>query len=107
MAPRSGRGKGNKGKTEKKKKEEKGENSSGLKAFLLIFLLGNFTSKFFCFAVVPSVLDITVITPYESQVILKVIGVFFFFFLFSIHQKEKKKIIYYVINVFLSEGHLN
>lgn len=44
MAPRSGRGKGNKGKTEKKKKEEK---------------------------VVPSVLDITVITPYESQVILK------------------------------------
>ncbi|XWS16492.1 hypothetical protein CRYUN_Cryun34aG0093000 [Craigia yunnanensis] len=44
MAPRSGRGKSNKGKAEKKKKEEK---------------------------VVPSVLDITVITPYESQVILK------------------------------------
>lgn len=49
MAPRSGRGKGNKGKTEKKKKEEKGKNShivhkeiSGLKAFLLISLLGNF-----------------------------------------------------------------
>ncbi|KAK3020493.1 hypothetical protein RJ639_045743 [Escallonia herrerae] len=44
MAPRSGRGKGNKGKGEKKKKEEK---------------------------VVPSVLDITIITPYETQVILK------------------------------------
>lgn len=45
MAPRSGRGKGgNKAKTEKKKKEEK---------------------------VVPSVLDITVITPYDTQVILK------------------------------------
>ncbi|XP_044485664.1 protein TSS-like [Mangifera indica] len=45
MAPRSGRGKSNKAKAEKKKnKEEK---------------------------VVPSVLDITVITPYESQVILK------------------------------------
>ncbi|KAK6263688.1 hypothetical protein SCA6_019122 [Theobroma cacao] len=44
MAPRSGRGKSNKAKAEKKKKEEK---------------------------VVPTVLDITVITPYESQVILK------------------------------------
>ncbi|KAL3528895.1 hypothetical protein ACH5RR_008217 [Cinchona calisaya] len=44
MAPRSGRGKGNKAKTDKKKKEEK---------------------------VVPSVLDITIITPYETQVILK------------------------------------
>ncbi|XVF24750.1 hypothetical protein REPUB_Repub13aG0153900 [Reevesia pubescens] len=44
MAPRSGRGKSNKAKAEKKKKEEK---------------------------VVPSVLDITVITPYESQVVLK------------------------------------
>ncbi|XP_027167520.1 protein TSS isoform X2 [Coffea eugenioides] len=44
MAPRSGRGKGNKAKTDKKKKEEK---------------------------VVPGVLDITVITPYETQVILK------------------------------------
>ncbi|KAK2994489.1 hypothetical protein RJ640_021294 [Escallonia rubra] len=44
MAPRSGRGKGNKAKGEKKKKEEK---------------------------VVPSVLDITVITPYETPVILK------------------------------------
>ncbi|KAJ4718445.1 Tetratricopeptide repeat (TPR)-like superfamily protein [Melia azedarach] len=43
MAPRSGRGKSNKTKAEKKKKEEK----------------------------VPTVLDITVITPYESQVILK------------------------------------
>ncbi|GAY62762.1 hypothetical protein CUMW_220370 [Citrus unshiu] len=44
MAPRSGRGKSNKTKADKKKKEEK---------------------------VVPSVLDITIITPYESQVILK------------------------------------
>ncbi|PSR89332.1 Protein TSS like [Actinidia chinensis var. chinensis] len=44
MAPKSGRAKGNKAKTEKKKKEEK---------------------------VVPSVLDIAVITPYETQVILK------------------------------------
>ncbi|XP_042475744.1 protein TSS-like isoform X2 [Macadamia integrifolia] len=44
MAPKSGRGKANKGKGEKKKKEEK---------------------------VVPSVIDITVITPYDSQVILK------------------------------------
>ncbi|CAA2995513.1 TSS isoform X1 [Olea europaea subsp. europaea] len=44
MAPRTGRGKGNKAKTEKKKKEEK---------------------------VVPFVLDISVITPYETQVILK------------------------------------
>ncbi|KAI3455290.1 hypothetical protein Pfo_030825 [Paulownia fortunei] len=44
MAPRSSRGKGNKAKNEKKKKEEK---------------------------VVPSVLDITVITPYETQVVLK------------------------------------
>ncbi|KAG8379796.1 hypothetical protein BUALT_Bualt07G0126600 [Buddleja alternifolia] len=44
MAPRSSRGKGNKAKTEKKKKEEK---------------------------VVPSVLDIIVITPYETQVVLK------------------------------------
>ncbi|KAH9666917.1 tetratricopeptide repeat (TPR)-like superfamily protein [Citrus sinensis] len=47
MAPRSGRGKSNKAKADKKKKEEK---------------------------VVPSVLDITIITPYESQVILKVRG---------------------------------
>ncbi|KAL3819178.1 hypothetical protein ACJIZ3_005083 [Penstemon smallii] len=45
MAPRSSRGKGNKGKTEKKKKKE--EN------------------------VVPSILDIIVITPYETQVVLK------------------------------------
>ncbi|KAL0415375.1 UNVERIFIED_CONTAM: protein TSS [Sesamum latifolium] len=44
MAPRSSRGKGSKSKSEKKKKEEK---------------------------VVPSVVDITVITPYESQVVLK------------------------------------
>ncbi|KAK4395357.1 protein TSS [Sesamum angolense] len=44
MAPRSSRGKGSKSKNEKKKKEEK---------------------------VVPSVVDITVITPYESQVVLK------------------------------------
>ncbi|CAK9164899.1 unnamed protein product [Ilex paraguariensis] len=44
MAPRSGRGKGNKAKTEKKKKEEKAA---------------------------PCVLDITVITPLETQVILK------------------------------------
>ncbi|KAK9229464.1 hypothetical protein WN944_022426 [Citrus x changshan-huyou] len=47
MAPRSGRGKSNKAKADKKKKEEK---------------------------VVPSVLDITIITPYESQVVLKVKG---------------------------------
>lgn len=44
MAPKSGRGRGNRAKAEKKKKEEK---------------------------VVPSVLDITVITPYDTQVILK------------------------------------
>ncbi|KAL5575770.1 hypothetical protein UlMin_017469, partial [Ulmus minor] len=44
MAPKSGRGRTNKSKAEKRKKEEK---------------------------VVPSVLDITVITPYETQVILK------------------------------------
>ncbi|PIM98215.1 hypothetical protein CDL12_29306 [Handroanthus impetiginosus] len=44
MAPRSSRGRGNKAKNERKKKEEK---------------------------VVPSVLDITVITPYETQVVLK------------------------------------
>ncbi|KAK4375466.1 hypothetical protein RND71_006143 [Anisodus tanguticus] len=44
MAPRSGRGKGNRAKTDKKKKEEK---------------------------VIPSVLDITIITPYETQVVLK------------------------------------
>ncbi|KAF3450909.1 hypothetical protein FNV43_RR06998 [Rhamnella rubrinervis] len=44
MAPRSGRGKANKAKADRKKKEEK---------------------------VVPSALDITVITPYETQVILK------------------------------------
>ncbi|XP_010250244.1 PREDICTED: protein TSS-like isoform X2 [Nelumbo nucifera] len=44
MAPKSGRGKTNKAKGEKKKKEEK---------------------------VVPSLLDITVITPYDSQITLK------------------------------------
>jgi protein TIF31 len=44
MAPKSGRAKSNKAKAEKKKKEEK---------------------------VVPNVLDITVITPYETQVVLK------------------------------------
>ncbi|XP_030525189.2 protein REDUCED CHLOROPLAST COVERAGE 3 isoform X2 [Rhodamnia argentea] len=44
MAPRSGRGKSGKAKAEKKRKEEK---------------------------VVPSVLDIAVITPYDAQVILK------------------------------------
>ncbi|KAM7258410.1 hypothetical protein ACFE04_014151 [Oxalis oulophora] len=44
MAPRSARGKSNKTKGEKKKKEEK---------------------------VVPSVVDITVITPYDTQIILK------------------------------------
>ncbi|XP_074312672.1 protein REDUCED CHLOROPLAST COVERAGE 3-like isoform X1 [Silene latifolia] len=44
MAPKSGRSKGHKPKSEKKKKEEK---------------------------IVPSVIDITVITPYDSQVILK------------------------------------
>lgn len=44
MAPKSGRGKGGKAKGEKKKKEEK---------------------------VVPSVLDITVLTPYDSHIILK------------------------------------
>ncbi|GAY62744.1 hypothetical protein CUMW_220250 [Citrus unshiu] len=47
MAPISGRGKSNKAKADKKKKEEKGFN------------------------LVPSVLDITIITPYESQVVLK------------------------------------
>ncbi|XP_030970958.1 protein TSS [Quercus lobata] len=46
MAPKSGRGKANKTKAEKKRKEEK----------------------------VPTVLDITVITPYDSQVILKAIS---------------------------------
>ncbi|KAL6559796.1 Protein REDUCED CHLOROPLAST COVERAGE 3 [Orobanche gracilis] len=45
MAPRSNRGKGNKHRIEKKKKEEK--------------------------KVVPSLLDITVVTPYETQVVLK------------------------------------
>ncbi|XP_023549162.1 protein TSS [Cucurbita pepo subsp. pepo] len=44
MAPRSSRGKPNKAKSEKKKKEEK---------------------------VIPSVVDVAVLTPYESQVILK------------------------------------
>ncbi|XP_062089907.1 protein REDUCED CHLOROPLAST COVERAGE 3 [Humulus lupulus] len=44
MAPRSGRGKTSKSKADKKKKEEK---------------------------VVPTVLDITVITPYDNQVVLK------------------------------------
>ncbi|XP_073126264.1 protein REDUCED CHLOROPLAST COVERAGE 3-like [Henckelia pumila] len=44
MAPKSSRSKGNKAKSERKKKEEK---------------------------VVPSVLDVTVITPYETQVVLK------------------------------------
>ncbi|KAL1565021.1 protein REDUCED CHLOROPLAST COVERAGE 3-like [Salvia divinorum] len=44
MAPRSSRGKGNKARNEKKKKEEK---------------------------VVPSVVDVAVITPYETQVVLK------------------------------------
>ncbi|XP_020101930.1 protein TSS-like isoform X2 [Ananas comosus] len=44
MAPKTSRGKGNKGKGDKKRKEEK---------------------------VVPSVIDITVVTPYESQVTLK------------------------------------
>lgn len=44
MAPRSGRNKGNRNKAEKKKKEEK---------------------------VVPTLVDIIVITPYETQVILK------------------------------------
>ncbi|XP_073107409.1 protein REDUCED CHLOROPLAST COVERAGE 3 isoform X2 [Elaeis guineensis] len=44
MAPKAGRGRGNKGKGEKKKKEEK---------------------------VVPNVVDITVVTPYESKVTLK------------------------------------
>ncbi|KAF2323212.1 hypothetical protein GH714_034197 [Hevea brasiliensis] len=45
MAPRSGRGKSNKAKGEKKKKEDK--------------------------VVVPSLLDITVITPYDTQVVLR------------------------------------
>ncbi|KAI4329360.1 hypothetical protein L6164_021631 [Bauhinia variegata] len=44
MAPRSGKGKANKAKTEKKKKEEK---------------------------VVPSLVDVTVVTPYDSHVLLK------------------------------------
>lgn len=44
MAPRSGRGKSNKARAERKRKEEKS---------------------------VPSVVDVTVITPYESQVVLK------------------------------------
>lgn len=44
MAPRSGRGKGNKAKTDKKKKEEK---------------------------VIPSILDISIVTPYETEVVLK------------------------------------
>ncbi|KAK4488863.1 hypothetical protein RD792_004653 [Penstemon davidsonii] len=44
MAPRSSRGRGNKAKSEKKKKEEK---------------------------IVPSVVDITIITPYETQLVLK------------------------------------
>ncbi|KAF5466795.1 hypothetical protein F2P56_016690 [Juglans regia] len=50
MAPRSGRGKANKAKAEKKKKEEK--------------------------VALPSVLDITVITPYDKQVILKGISTY-------------------------------
>ncbi|XP_074566705.1 protein REDUCED CHLOROPLAST COVERAGE 3-like [Curcuma longa] len=44
MAPKSGRGRGNRGKSERKKKEEK---------------------------TVPSVVDVTVVTPYESQLTLK------------------------------------
>ncbi|XP_068638770.1 protein REDUCED CHLOROPLAST COVERAGE 3-like isoform X2 [Aristolochia californica] len=44
MAPKAGRAKGNKSRAEKKKKEEK---------------------------VVPSIIDVTVLTPYDSQVILK------------------------------------
>ncbi|KAG1327898.1 Protein TSS [Cocos nucifera] len=47
MAPKAGRGRGNKGKGEKKRKEDK---------------------------VVPSVVDITVVTPYESKVTLKARG---------------------------------
>lgn len=45
MAPKSGKGKTNKAKTEKKKKEEK--------------------------AVAPSLVDIIVVTPYDSQIVLK------------------------------------
>ncbi|XP_019445087.1 PREDICTED: protein TSS-like [Lupinus angustifolius] len=45
MAPRSGKGKSNKAKAEKKKKEEK--------------------------AVAPSLVDITVVTPYDSHLVLK------------------------------------
>ena len=78
MAPRSGRGKGNKSKNEKKKKEEKGEKLipkfiSSMPQFIhqLHFPLSSIlTSR--SSVVVPSVVDITVITPYETQVLLKV-----------------------------------
>lgn len=76
MAPRTGRGKGNKAKTEKKKKEEKGKKMTQKFKILNIpvspFLLIHFCQFCSCSAVVPFVLDISVITPYETQVILKV-----------------------------------
>lgn len=90
MAPRSGsRGKGNKAKNDKKKKEEKGlmnlRDFYSMPMFHIAGLLREFIFRSlildwicFHFTVVPSVLDITVITPYETQVILKV-----FNFLFS------------------------
>lgn len=89
MAPRSARGKANKSKAEKKKKEEKGLylhcTLIHKGPFVYYFFSKShsylFVNPFFFFfllfiylhSVVPSVLDITVITPYETQVIVKVL----------------------------------
>lgn len=82
MAPKSGKGKSNKAKTEKKKKEDKGFTlfcsiNSKQFNFILPFFLHNpfcFSTVFFFFSAVvaPSLVDITVVTPYDSHLVLKV-----------------------------------
>ena len=83
MAPKAGRGRGNRARGDKKKKEEKSMQSypSILPEYfsytyiLMILSLKGYYCAFDCSSlpVVPAAIDVTVVTPYESQVTLKVL----------------------------------
>lgn len=108
MAPRSSRGKGNKAKNEKKKKEEKGQKFPEFLSILFLFFLiffFNFVFSIFFFAVVPSALDITVITPYETQVVLKVQLYSSSKFFPTPKLKSRTLFVNFLINE--NEGHIN
>lgn len=88
MPPRSGKGKSNKAKADKKKKEEKGVllliNITTIVLYIIYWYVYRYCCRefnwyaflqclfSFAAAAAPSLVDITVVTPYDAEILLKV-----------------------------------